>query len=48
MQERFSELLKSIGQQRDRAIADKELLQEQLAQALKQAHSKNLTLTPNP
>ena len=36
VQERFSELLKSIGQQRDRAIADKEQLQEQLAQALKQ------------
>jgi len=36
VQERFSELLKAIGLQRDRAVADKELLQEQLAQALKQ------------
>ena len=36
MQESFSELLKSVGQQRDRAIAEKEDAQERLAEAEQQ------------
>jgi hypothetical protein len=40
VQERFSELLKSIGQQRDRALAEKDVLQNQLNDALKQLQAQ--------